>query len=64
MLHLSSFCSVVAQSLPEGYPRCAIITEPARGAVGNLPADALTHWSVDRRVGNVRNDDETLVNPA
>lgn len=34
-----------------------------RGAVSHLPAQALTHWPVDRRVGNVRNDDETLINP-
>ncbi|MCK2042580.1 SOS response-associated peptidase [Chromohalobacter sp. TMW 2.2308] len=38
--------------------------ESIRGAVGHLPAKLLTHWAVDRRVGNVKNDTADLPNPA
>lgn len=38
--------------------------ESIRGVVGHLPVKLLTHWAVDRRVGNVKNDTTDLLNPA
>lgn len=48
---------------PDAWAGWLASAEARRGLIRAFPADAMEMWPVDRRVGNVANDDPDLVKP-